>query len=146
MRIVRAGETEARDWLAQRRTLWPEGSDDEHRADIAALGKKGAACFLAYAPDGSVAGFAEASLRRDYVNGCSTSPVGFLEGLHVEPRWRRQGVARLLVRAVERWALSQGCSELASDVLAGNREGLQTHAALGFEETDSVVYFRKPLV
>jgi aminoglycoside 6'-N-acetyltransferase I len=33
-------------------------------------------------------------LRRDYVNGCSSSPVGFLEGLYVHPTFRRRGFKR----------------------------------------------------
>ena len=37
----------------------------------------------------------------DYVNGCTTSPVGFLEGLYVAAAARRQGVARALCDAAE---------------------------------------------
>ena len=52
------------------------------------------AAFLCEDDAGVVAGFAEASLRRDYVNGCETSPVAFLEGIFVVPSRRRRGVAR----------------------------------------------------
>jgi len=98
---------------------------------------------LASAPDGSAVGFVEASRRVDYVNGTSTSPVAFLEGLYVEPFARRKGVAQALVAEVVRWAAAQGCSELASDSPIENVAAHSTHCALGFEETERVVYFRR---
>jgi aminoglycoside 6'-N-acetyltransferase I len=98
---------------------------------------------LAYTPDGSAVGFVEASQRVDYVNGTSTSPVAFLEGLYVEPSARRKGVARAFVAEVERWAAAQGCSELGSDSPIDNVTAHAAHRALGFEETERVVYFRR---
>ena len=101
--------------------------------------------FIARDEHAAAIGFAEASLRRDYVNGCSTSPVGFLEGLFVVPAFRRRGVARNLCRHAEDWAASLGCSEFASDVVLGNETSQRAHEALGFEETERVVYYRKLL-
>ena len=98
---------------------------------------------LAFAPGGSAIGLVEASQRVDYVNGTSTSPVAFLEGLYVEPMWRRKGVARALVSEVECWAATQGCTELASDSSIENVTAHATHRALGFGETERVVYFRR---
>ena len=100
---------------------------------------------LAVAADGSVLGFVEASKRADYVNGTSSSPVAFLEGLYVVPRARCRGVARTLVESVVRWALDQGCTELASDALIDNLTAHTVHRSLGFEETERVVYFRRAL-
>ena len=88
---------------------------------------------------------AEATLRHDYVNGCSTSPVSFLEGIYVRPAWRRQGAARLLCRAVEAWGRERGCREFASDALIDNQVSHLMHAALGFEERERVVCYCKPL-
>jgi aminoglycoside 6'-N-acetyltransferase I len=92
-----------------------------------------------------VTGFAEAAIRRDYVNGCETSPVAFVEGIHVVPEHRRQGVAGALIAAVEQWARDQGLRELASDALIENSQSHAMHRALGFSETERVVYFRKAL-
>ena len=98
------------------------------------------------AKDGAaLTGFAEASVRRDYVNGCATSPVAFVEGLYVVPQQRRLGVARALVAAIEDWALARGLSELASDALLESRPSHAMHEALGLRETERVVYFRKAL-
>ena len=93
----------------------------------------------------AVTGFIEASVRRDYVNGSETSPVVFVEGLYVTPERRHRGVARALVAAVESWGKAQGLRELASDALLDNTQSHAMHQALGFSETERVVYFRKPL-
>lgn len=101
--------------------------------------------FLGRNAAGEAVGFAEAALRNDYVNGCDTSPVAFLEGLYVAESSRRLGVGRGLIEAVEACVRSMGCSELASDTLLGNTAAHDVHAALDFEETERVVYFRKVL-
>ena len=101
------------------------------------------AAFLAHRDQ--PVGFAEAALRSDHVNGTSSSPVAFLEGIYVRPAARRQGVAAELVAAVSRWAREAGCNELASDALLDNEISHSVHRALGFEETERVVYFRKRL-
>ena len=101
--------------------------------------------FVAYSNSRQPVGFAEASVRRDYVNGTESSPVAFLEGLYVIPEARRTGIARSLVAEVVRWAQGAGCRELASDALLDNHVSHAVHRALGFEETERVVFFRKLL-
>jgi len=100
--------------------------------------------FVAYEGSRAV-GLAEAALRRDYVNGAESSPVAFLEGLYVTPAERGKGIARSLVQEVMRWARERGCTELASDALLDNTASHAVHRALGFEETERVVFFRRRL-
>lgn len=88
-------------------------------------------------------GFAEAAIRQDYVNGCDTSPVLFLEGVYVAPDARRRGVAKALFGRVEQWGALRGCEEFASDTDVANIDVQTLHRALGFEETERVVFFRK---
>lgn len=134
-------------WLRLRQALWPDCPEAEHLAEMAGFlrepDKYGQ--FVAYDEDGQAAGFAEAALRTDYVNGTETSPVAFLEGLYVTPQQRRQGWGRALVDAVTAWAKARGCRELASDALLDNVASHRMHRALGFEETERVVFFRKEL-
>ncbi|WP_440978629.1 aminoglycoside 6'-N-acetyltransferase [Sphingomonas pseudosanguinis] len=125
-------------WLALRAALWGEEAGDP--ADL----PEGDGNFVALADD-RVIGFAEAAVRRDYVNGCDGSPVLFLEGVFVDPGHRRQGVAGALVAAVANWGRAQGCSEFASDAELDNTDSHAMHRALGFEETERVVYFRREL-
>lgn len=147
MRITAATQADTADWAALRQALWPSHEPGAHEADIAAFLADPADTInlIARLPDGRAVGLAEAALRHDYVNGCKTSPVAFLEGIYVAPDCRRLGVARGLVMAVEDWARAQGCTEFASDAALGNLESHQMHAALGFSETQRVVYFRKVL-
>ena len=56
-----------------------------------------------------------------------------------------QGVARRLFGEAQRWAVGIGCVELASDALVDNTQSHAMHLALGFEETERVVFFRKLL-
>lgn len=128
-------------WLSLRMQLWPHASESEHLRDMADVLERQHHVRLAFAPDGSALGFVEAAKRVDYVNGTSTSPVAFLEGLYVELAARRTGIARALVADVERWAFAEHCSELASDSPLENVAAHAAHRALGFEETERVVYF-----
>jgi aminoglycoside 6'-N-acetyltransferase I len=145
--IIPCTSTGQAGWLALRQALWPHCPADEHLAEMQSfLDEPGKfAQFVALDPDGAPAGFVEASLRSDYVNGTDSSPVAFLEGLYVAPQYRRQGVGRALVAAVAAWGRAKGCTELASDALLENRASHAMHRALGFEETERVVFFRKPL-
>ncbi|MEI2300162.1 aminoglycoside 6'-N-acetyltransferase [Ensifer sp. MJa1] len=147
MRIVLMDEETIGRWVEMRMALWPDTAEAEHRAEIqfCLADSERYASFLCEDEAGVAAGFAEASIRRDYVNGCETSPVAFLEGIYVLPRYRRRGVARALITAVERWATAQGCQELASDTATDNLKSQSLHLTLGFEETERVVYFRKEL-
>jgi aminoglycoside 6'-N-acetyltransferase I len=101
--------------------------------------------LVAYGRSYEPLGFAEASVRTDYVNGTESSPVAFLEGLYVVPEARGRGIARELVAAIEAWGEERGCRELASDALLDNELSHAVHRALGFAETERVVYFRKAL-
>jgi aminoglycoside 6'-N-acetyltransferase I len=130
-------------WLSLRRGLWPlPGSI--HRAEMKSLfGKRGFICLIAW--DGKKAiGFAEAMIR-PFANGCEWQPVPFLEGLYVEPSYRRKLVGRKLVERVEMWALKKGFRELGSDAYLSDLVSHKAHRAYGFTETERVIYFRKVL-
>jgi aminoglycoside 6'-N-acetyltransferase I len=145
--VRRATEDDLDAWASLRHQLWPHLSLEGHRAEIteALAQPEKLVAFLCLTATGNAIGLAEASVRSDYVNGCETSPVAFLEGIVVNPSARRQGVAARLVAAVADWARGQGLSELASDAELHNTVSHAMHAALGFEETQRVVYFRKAL-
>jgi aminoglycoside 6'-N-acetyltransferase I len=132
-------------WLTLRQALWPGSGEAEHLREMAAIiaGSATKGAFLALDGARRPQGVAEVGLRYDHVNGAASSPVAFLEGIYVAPEFRGRGVARELVGVVETWASALGCTELASDVLIDNGDGLALHNALGFRETERVVYFVK---
>jgi aminoglycoside 6'-N-acetyltransferase I len=132
-------------WLALRQALW-SWDEAEHREEMVAfVAEDTKAAFVASDNRGQPQGFVEVGLRHDYVNGATSSPVAFLEGIYVASQSRGRGVARELLGVAETWAASHGCSELASDVLIDNVDGLAAHSALGFRETERVVYFIKTI-
>ena len=145
--IERCTSIEHTGWLDLRQALWPHGSRTEHLSEMSSfIANPGRyAQFVAYYAPGQAVGLAEASVRTDYVNGAQTSPVAFLEGLYVAPEARRKGVARSLVSTVSQWARGVGCTELASDALLDNEISHAVHRALGFQETERVVFFQKTL-
>lgn len=147
VRITLGSDADLSEWSALRTQLWPDGSEVEHHEDLVQLRANAQSFigFLARDQRSRLVGFAEAALRVDYVNGCESSPVAFLEGLYVMEECRRQGIGRALVDAVEAWARSMGCAELASDAMLDNTVSHAMHAALNFEETERVVYFRRLL-
>lgn len=95
------------------------------------------------ATDG-LGGFISVSLR-PWAEGCGSEPVPYIEGWWVAPDLRGAGVGRKLVAAVEQWCRKQGFMELGSDVELDNIASLQAHAALGFEPTIRLQFFRKIL-
>ncbi|WP_425479337.1 aminoglycoside 6'-N-acetyltransferase [Lysobacter enzymogenes] len=132
-------------WARLRAQLWPQQRLEDLAEELDDWFEDARlAAFVAQDDDG-LCGFAEASLRSDYVNGTESSPVAFLEGWYVAPRRRGQGVGRALIAAVESWGRERGCRELASDALLDHLDSQRAHEACGFEETERVVYFRRKL-
>ncbi|WP_086608088.1 aminoglycoside 6'-N-acetyltransferase [Erythrobacter donghaensis] len=148
MKVREATAADLGAWSVLRAQLWPDDDADAHAADIAETfltGDPDQIAFLAEDARGRVVGFVEASIRHDYVNGCDTSPVAFGEGAFILPEVRGTGIGRALAEAVAEWGRARGCAELASDALLDNTASHGFHAALGFEETERVVFFRRRL-
>ncbi len=139
--------SDAADWLRLREALWPS-KDEEHANGIQRFFEgervEPAEVLIAFDEGGQAVGFAELSIR-SVVEGCEPGAVGFLEGWFVHDRLRRKGVGAMLVRAAEEWARRQGCAEFASDTEIDNSVSIAAHKALGFEETERLVCFRKAL-
>lgn len=132
-----------------RSDLWP----DEDAAALATEAEKFAsegkgiglvAVLVSEGDDGVLIGFVEIGLR-DYVDGCDSSPVPFIEGWYVAPRSRRTGVGKTLIEAAEAWSIERGYIVLASDALLENSVSERAHKALGFEEVERAIRFRKAL-
>jgi len=105
-------------------------------ADSGGTSLVGVAVIVADRGDSSLAGFAEIG-SRTYAEGCETTPVAYLEGWYVDPDVRRTGLGANLIRAVETWAREQGFID--------NAASLQAHTALGFEEVERQICFKKRL-
>ena len=143
VRLVQMGDEE--EWLRLRFALWPESTLDELRAELeGVMADPKQAVFVVSRPNGELGGFLEASLRT-FAEGCYTSPVGYIEGWYIDPDLRQQGYGAGLVQAAETWAAALGCREMASDALVDNALSLQAHTALGYQEVERLIHFRKEI-
>lgn len=129
--------------LRLRRLLWPD-SEEAEVDDVLDRPDSLGVVLVAQRPAGTLGGFAEIGMR-GYAEGCSSSPVAYLEGIWVDPDARRSGVGAALVREAEGWAAERGLVEFASDCDLQNAASLGFHLGTGFEETQRVICFRRDL-
>ena len=125
--------------------MWDSHTVDELEAEFfETLNDKQSAFFIMYINDLPV-GFAQCGLRTDYVEGTESSPVGYLEGIFVKEEYRKNGYAKELLSACEIWAKEIGCSEFASDCEIDNIDSFKFHMAMGFDEANRIICFKKRL-
>lgn len=148
MNIRPVKRTDRDEWVRMRSNLYPDSDPEEvdewlGNAEQSTL-RVGVAVFVADRGHGQLAGFVEIGLR-NYAEGCGTTPVAFLESWYVDSDVRGRGLGTMLLRTVEEWARARGLKELASDTTLDNHASLQAHLALGFEEVERQICFRKSL-
>jgi aminoglycoside 6'-N-acetyltransferase I len=146
MLVRHAVHSDQVEWLRRRAALWPACALEDHHGEMQDQLADPAryAVFVVEREAGTLGGFLEASLRA-YADGCRTSPVGYIEGWYVDADLRQQGLGGELVAAAEQWAIQRGCREMASDCELDNAVSFRAHLALGYEEVDRTIQFRKPL-
>ncbi len=143
--IVRATEASLNDWVSMGFQLWPDSTKDELRDVFLDILKSDKEEGLLYYLDNEYVGFINISIRSDYVNGSTTSPVGYVEGIYVKPEYRNRNIARDLIRAGEIWASSKGCKQVGSDILVDNKNSYDFHKKVGFDEVETVICFIKDI-
>ena len=125
--------------------LWPGHIKEKLAEEFAALLQAKDAAVFGWQQEGRWEAFAQCQLRRDYVEGCETSPVGYLEGVFVREPLRGRGVAKALLETCQAWAKEQGCTEFASDCELSNEDSLRFHLATCFQEAGRIICFTKRL-
>ncbi len=134
------------EWLRMREALWPQ----EDAADIVngladyLAPTQPCAVFVSEAEPGRLSGFIEVAIR-SYAEGCRTDCVGYIEGWWVDEEYRQTGIGSALMHAAEAWARQQGCNEMGSDAVVENAISQQAHQQLGYQVSETLVHFRKPL-
>lgn len=133
------------EWLELGVALWPnyKNKKDELKQkfnDILESSKETA--FLYKDGKESIA-FINISIRSDYVQGSNTSSVGYIEGIYVDPKYRKKGLAKELIKIAEQWLLKNGCKEVGSDAELENIDSQKFHKNLGFKEVNKTVNFIK---
>ena len=146
MDMVRKAEIKDMESVAKLAVLmWDKHTVYELVNEFSEMIVRDKACiFLKYENDVPV-GFAQCQLRRDYVEGTETSPVGYLEGIFVRKDCRKKGYAKELLAECEAWAKKNRCGEFASDCEIDNRDSFQFHKAMEFTEVNRIICFTKKL-
>lgn len=123
--------------------MWDSHTVDELEVEFEEILNSDDAVFFIKYLDSEPIGFAYSSLRVDYVEGTDSSPVGYLEGIFVDVNYRSKGYAKELLHACEKWAKNMGCKEFASDCELDNIDSFKFHMAMGFDEANRIICFRK---
>lgn len=146
MQIERLNDWQCDAWVRMRSELWPHCTLEDTRRDLEDFKDRSefVAVFIAIDKSGKACGFVETGLR-DVAESCDTRPVGYIEGIFVSPESRGLGIGRLLATAAERWAISRGCREMASDCLYDNEASVLFHQKIGYEITGQLIHFRREL-
>lgn len=125
--------------------MWDSHSVDELETEFAQTLSGEDSAFFIKLENNKPVGFAQCGLRKDYVEGTESSPVGYLEGIFVNKECRKNGYAKELLCACEKWAKEKGCVEFASDCELDNLTSFDFHMAMGFEEANRIICFKKSL-
>lgn len=125
--------------------LWKDADYVELKSEFETISsKKNEIIYTAYCNKKMIA-FAHCNIRKEYVEGTSSSAVAYLEAIFVEKEYRNAGLATYLIRCCENWAKKKGCREFASDCDVNNNESRILHKANGFIEVSTLVHYIKKL-
>lgn len=145
MRISPVTRAQLPDWKRLRRALYSDLDEAYHAAETAwLLDSAEAACFLAWSDAGEAIGLVELTLR-NFVDGCIGGPVGYIEGLYLDPTHRGRGLGPQLVEFAAEWFRSRGCKDMATDAEIANAGAQAFFRRAGFAERWRVVGFTKRL-
>lgn len=143
--VRQAGEADFDTWAALLAKLHPDTSVEDFRAEVEQLVRLPEPYLVFLAEDaGTAIGLLDARVR-NYAEGAPNLRAAYVEDLWVAPERRGEGIAGLLLAAVENWARGHGLDWLGSDTWPDNEKSLRWHERAGFVEVERLVVFGKPL-
>jgi len=126
--------------------LWPTSSEEELEKSFQnTFEDPNKVTIVCQSKTSELAGFSILSIRSDQVEGATSSPVGYLEGIFVYPGYRKQEVGRHLLEIGENWCRDQGCTQMGSDTSITNTDSTEFHLHVGFKVTEKNTCFIKDL-
>ncbi len=134
-----------KDKLSQvEKLIYPIWGNTNRSELLKSLFNKKALTLVARINDDYIA-FINCSIRKEYVEGIDVYPVAYLEGIYVEEKYRKKGLALELIKYCEAWAKKKACQFLASDCLIDNHDSILFHEKCGFKEANRLVCFTKKI-
>lgn len=125
--------------------LWPDVNMEEEVANNSRVYRNPLQTAFLIKQNDQWVGFAYMAIRKDFVEGTSTSPVAYLEGIYIREPFRQMGYAQKLLHRCEEWSRTHGATEMGSDTDITNEVSQQFHLATGFKEVNRIVCFAKKL-
>ena len=129
-------------WQAMRSALYGSLNNERHQKEIEqAFASQDFFCYFLAGNGDRILGLVELA-SRNIVDGCSSSPVAYLEGLYLKEEYRGKGFGKEAIGIILQWCKEKGFSELATDAELTNLKAQKFYQALGFQEIDRVVEYR----
>jgi aminoglycoside 6'-N-acetyltransferase I len=144
--IIEAKEEHLRYFLEMALDLWGGDYESNDLEDIfldALKAEKYKVLF--YSANEKITAFIILSVRQDYVEGATSSPTGYIEGIYVKSEFRKSGIAKRLLLEGEKWLKEKGCKQIGSDAYIDNALSYDFHTSVGFKETGRLVAFIKDI-
>lgn len=111
-----------------------EGAERDSPSAIAQQIKQSGHLMLVAEADGKIMGV---------IFGSHDGRKGWINRLAVDPNYRRQGIAKRLIQAVEAALLKEGIHIFAALIEEDNKLSMELFKKLGYEERRDIIYFRK---
>lgn len=144
-KIKKASEMHINDIAQLAHLLWPEEDKRILQKEMQHYQSDSTAELFICEADDQLVGFAHVQLRYDYVEGTTTSPCGYLEGIYVKESHRKHGIGKQLVEVCEDWARFMNATEFGSDVEIDNEMSAVFHESIGFKEVNRIICYAKKL-
>jgi aminoglycoside 6'-N-acetyltransferase I len=144
--IIKACKSNLDDLVRLALKLWPDNNyEDLFKEYNNSINEADQEAYIYQDKAMKAVGFIQLSIRYDYVEGSSASPVAYIEGIYISESERRKGIGNELVDFAEAWAAKKGCCELASDCELDNVLSIDFHKGIGFREANRLVCFIKKI-
>ena len=145
MRIVEMTDNDVAAWKRLRQAVYQDVEGAFHDQEMQLiLSEPDAAAFLGLSDSGEPIALLEVTLR-NYVDGCLGRPIGYIEGIYVDPEHQKAGRGRALVEFAADWFRKRGCRDMAADSELDNTGAQEFISRMGFEETYRVVEYKRSL-
>ena len=141
MQLIPIGKESFDTWKGMREVLYDDVDEAYHLEEMASIySHQDWYCSFVVDDDEQVIGLVELS-SRNIVDGCLSSPVAYLEGLYLEPHYRRKGHGKELMWMLIAWCKKHGFSEFATDTALSNTKAQKFYTSIGFEKQETIVEF-----
>ena len=138
--IIELNKQYEKDYIRLVRLLWKDISTTDLNDVIKEHYLNKTKIYISIRDDKAI-GFVNLSVRNDYVEGCETNGVGYIEGIYVCEPYRRNKIAYQLIEEGIVFFKKLGLSEIGSDTEIENIMSQIFHKSIGFREVSTIKHY-----